>query len=58
MKQKNEFSLPDKKPGLKVVVPSFVDFLQSIIARQKLEIEKIQGMDAKAISNGNGAQQA
>ena len=56
MKQKNEFSLPDKK--LKVVVPSFVDFLQSIIARQKLEIEKIQGMDAKAISNGNGAQQA
>lgn len=37
-----------------VILPSFVEFLQSIIAKQKIELERIEAMDVKAIANGNG----
>jgi hypothetical protein len=38
-----------------VVLPSFVEFLQSIVAKQKIELERIQQMDMKAVANGNGS---
>jgi hypothetical protein len=38
-----------------VVLPSFVEFLQSIVAKQKIELERIQQMDIKAVANGNGS---
>ena len=37
-----------------VILPSFVEFLQSIVAKQKIEMERIQQMDVKAVANGNG----
>jgi len=42
-----------KKSGT-IVLPSFVEFLQSIMAKQKIELEKIEAMDIKAVANGNG----
>ena len=53
MAKPNDLNLPEN-PGT-IVVPSFVDFLQTIIAKQKIEMERIQTMDAKAVANGNGA---
>ena len=32
-----------------IIVPSFVEFLQHIIAKQKLELKEIQEMDVKAL---------
>jgi hypothetical protein len=49
---KTDVNLPEKSGT--IVVPSFVDFLQAIIAKQKLELQRIQEMDVKAAANGNG----